>query len=77
MFSLCLPLHIHNHDENVLKHVLFYVHDINVMIDEIDLIKYFVLSNCDQTKTRKLLLTRLKTKHKCPILHLLCTLLPD
>jgi hypothetical protein len=34
---LYLPLHIHNHVENVLKHVLFYTHNIKVMTEEIDL----------------------------------------
>ena len=34
---LCLPLHIHDGVENVLKHVLFYVHDVKVMAEHIAL----------------------------------------
>jgi len=34
---ICLPLHVHNCVENVLKYILFYVHDIKVMTEEIDL----------------------------------------
>jgi hypothetical protein len=34
---LYLPLHIHDGVENVLKHVLFYIHDIKVMVEEIGL----------------------------------------
>ena len=34
---LCLPLHIHDGVENVLKYVLFYVHDVKVMTEEIGL----------------------------------------
>jgi hypothetical protein len=34
---ICLPLHVHNCVENVPKYILFYVHDIKVMADEIDL----------------------------------------
>jgi len=34
---LYLPLHIHDGVENFLKHVLFYVHDIKVMAEEIGL----------------------------------------
>jgi hypothetical protein len=46
-----IPLHVNNHVENILKHVLFYVHDIKVMVEEIGLPirkllkKDFVLSN--------------------------------
>jgi hypothetical protein len=46
-----IPLHVHNHVENILKHVFFYVHDIKVMVEEIGLPirkllkKDFVLSN--------------------------------
>jgi hypothetical protein len=44
---ICLPLHVHNCDENVLKHVLFYVHDIKVMTEEIGLaIKKFLENLC-------------------------------
>ena len=31
---LCLPLHIHDGVENVLKHVIFNVHDVKVMAKE-------------------------------------------
>jgi hypothetical protein len=34
---LCLPLHIHDGVENVLKHVLFNVHEVKVMAEKIDL----------------------------------------
>jgi hypothetical protein len=60
---LCLPLHIHDGVENVLKHVLFYVHDIKVMVEEIGLpIKKLPKDTSlypivGQTKTKKLLLT--------------------
>jgi len=71
---LCLPLHVHDRAENVLKHVLFYVHDIKVMAEEIGLsirklpentLIYLVVG---QTKIRKLLLIGLKTKHNITVL---------
>ena len=71
---LCLPLHVHNCVENILKHVLFYLHDINVMAKEIGLPIRKLLKNTSlysivgETKTRKLLHTRLKTKHNVTIL---------
>jgi hypothetical protein len=34
---LYLPFHVHDRVENALKHVLFYVLDIKVMIEEIGL----------------------------------------
>jgi hypothetical protein len=60
---LCLPLHIHDAVENVLKHVLFNVHDVKVVAEKIglpirklpkDTSLYPIMG---QTKTRKLLLT--------------------
>jgi hypothetical protein len=60
---LCLPLHIHDGVENVLKHVLFYVHDVKVMLEEIGLPIRKLPKNTSlypivgQTKTRNLLLT--------------------
>jgi hypothetical protein len=60
---LFLPLHIHDGVENVLKHILFYVHDVKVMAEEIglpirklpkDTSLYPIVG---QTKTKKLLLT--------------------
>jgi hypothetical protein len=47
---LCLPLHVHDCVENVLKHVLFYVHDQgngggDWSSNKKALIKYFVLPN--------------------------------
>jgi hypothetical protein len=60
---LCLPLHIHDGVENVIKHVLFYVHDVKVMAEEIGLpirklLNFFLFYPImGQTKTRKLLLT--------------------
>jgi hypothetical protein len=35
--GLCLPLHIHDGVENVLKHVLFNVHNVKVMAEKIGL----------------------------------------
>jgi hypothetical protein len=60
---LYLLINVHNHVKNVLKHVLFYVHNIKVMIDEIGLpirkLPEKTLLNLivGQTKIRKLLLT--------------------
>jgi hypothetical protein len=60
---LCLPLHIHDGVENVLKHFLFNVHDVKVMAEQIDLLIRKLLKDTSlypimgQTKTRKLLLT--------------------
>jgi hypothetical protein len=60
---LCLPLHIHDGVENVLKHVFFYVHDVKVMLEEIGLPIRKLPKNTSlypivgQTKTRNLLLT--------------------
>jgi hypothetical protein len=60
---LCLPLHINDDVENVLKHVLFNVHDIKIMAEKIglsirklpkDTSLYLIMG---QTKTRELLLT--------------------
>jgi hypothetical protein len=68
------PFHIHNGVENVLKHVLFYVHDVKVMMEEIGLPIRKLPENASfypvvgQTKTRKLFLTRLETKHNITIL---------
>jgi hypothetical protein len=58
-----LKTNIHDDVENVLKHVLFYVHDIKVMVEEIGLPLRKLPKNTSlnlivgQTKTRKLLLT--------------------
>jgi hypothetical protein len=73
MLSFFLPLHVYNRVENILKHVLFYVHDIKVMTENIGLpikklsenISFY--SIVGQTKIRKLLLTGLKTKHNVTI----------
>jgi hypothetical protein len=60
---LYLSLHIHDGVENVLKHVLFNVHDVKVMAEKIglpirklpkDTSLYPIMG---QTKTKKLLLT--------------------
>jgi hypothetical protein len=70
----CLLLHIHDHVENVLKHVLFYVHEVKVMVEKIGLPIRKLLENTllylvvGQTKIRKLLLTGLETKHNVTIL---------
>jgi hypothetical protein len=34
---LWFPLHIHDHVENIPKHVLFYVHDVKIIAEEIGL----------------------------------------
>jgi hypothetical protein len=66
---LCLPLHIHDRVENVLKHVLFYVHDVKVIAKKIGLPIRKLSENTllypivGQTKTKKVLLTGLETKH--------------
>jgi hypothetical protein len=71
---LCLFFHVHNRVKNVLKYVLFYVHDVKVMAEEIRLPIRKLLENTllcpvvSQTKTRKLLLTRLKTKQNINVL---------
>ena len=71
---LCLSLHVHNRVENVLKRVLFYVHNIKVMMEEIGLpIRKLSLNTSlypivGQTKTRKFLLTRMKIKYNVTIL---------
>jgi hypothetical protein len=60
---LCLPLHIHDGVENVLKHILFNVHDVKVMAEKIGLPIRKLLKDTSfhpimsQTKTRKLMLT--------------------
>jgi len=71
---ICLPLHIHNHVENVLKHVLFYMHGTKVMAEEISLPIRKLLENTlfyhsvSQIKTMKLLLTGFKAKHNITVL---------
>jgi hypothetical protein len=58
-----LKTNIHDDVENILKHVLFYVHDIKVMVEEIGLPIRKLPKNTSlnlivgQTKTRKLMLT--------------------
>jgi hypothetical protein len=69
-----IPLHVHNHVKNILKHVFFYIHDINVMVEEIGLPIRKLLKKTSlypimgQTKIMKLLLTKLKTKDNVIIL---------
>ena len=71
---LCLPLHIHDGVENVLKHVLFYVHDVKVMAEEIGLPIRKLPKNTSfypiigHTKIKKLLLIGLKTKQNVIVL---------
>ena len=71
---LCLPLHIHNCVNNVLKHVLFHMHNIKVMIEEMGLPIRKILENTSfypimgQIKTKKLLLTELKIIHNVIVL---------
>jgi len=56
----CLPLYIHDRVENILKYILFYVHDIKVMAEKIEIRKlpenillYLIVR---QIKTRNLCL---------------------
>jgi len=71
---LYLLFHVHNRVENVSKHVLFNIDNINVMAKKIGLPIRKLLENnllyeiMGQTKTRKLLLTRLKIKHNIIVL---------
>ena len=71
---LCLPIHIHDGVENVLKHVLFYMYDVKVMTKENGLTIRKLLENASlypvvsQTKTREVLFTRLETKHNVTVL---------
>jgi hypothetical protein len=71
---LCLPLQVHDHVENVLKHVLLYVHDVKVMVKKIGLLIRKLPENTSlypvvgQTKTKKILLTELETKYNVTIL---------
>ena len=71
---LCLSFHVHNCVKNVFKHVIFNVHDIEVMAEDICLpirklpkntLFYLIMGH---SKTRKFLLTILKTKHNVIIL---------
>jgi len=61
--------------ENVLKHILFYVHDVKVMAKEIGLPIRKLPENTSlypvmgQTKTRKLLLTGLEPNTMSPYSH--------
>jgi len=71
---LCFLIHVYNCVENVLKYDLFYMYDIRVMTGDIGLPIRKLLENTllypiiGQTKTMKLLLTRLKTKHNVIVL---------
>jgi hypothetical protein len=71
---LYLLLHVHDRVENILKHVIFYVHDVKVMTEEIGLPIRKIAENTSlylvigQTKTRKLLFTGLETKHNVTVL---------
>jgi hypothetical protein len=69
--GLCLPLHVNDRVENIFKHILFYVHDVKVMTEEIDLPIRKLSENTSlypimgQTKTRKLLLTKFGNQTEC------------
>jgi hypothetical protein len=71
---LCLPLHVHDHVENVPKHVFFYVHDVKVMAEEIGLPKkesprkYFALSSCGSNQNQETSTYRIGNKHNVNIL---------
>ena len=69
-----LPIHVHDHVENVLKHILFYVHDVKAMAQEIgfpirklpeNTLFYLIMGH---TNTMKLLLTALETKYNVTVL---------
>jgi hypothetical protein len=68
--------YIHHRIKNVFKHVLFNMHDIKIMAEEISLLIRKLSKNTlfyqimGHTKTRKLLLARLKIKHIIIILRL-------
>ena len=61
-----------HHVENIIKHVLFYMHNIKVIVEKIGLPIRKLLENIllypivGQTKTNKLLFIRLETKHNAP-----------
>jgi len=71
---LCLPFHIYDGVDNVLKHILFNVLDVKVMAEKIGLSIRKLPKNTSlhpvmsQTKTRKLMLTWLETKQNVTIL---------
>jgi DNA modification methylase len=69
---ICIPFHVHDRIENILEHVSFYVHDFNIMAEEIGFPIRKLLENTSlypimgKTKTSKLLLTKLEIKHMSP-----------
>jgi hypothetical protein len=71
---LCLSFHVYNRVKNVFKHVLFNVHDIKVIVEKISLLIRKLPENTlfypimGHAKTRKLMLTELKTKHNIIVL---------
>jgi hypothetical protein len=68
---LCLSLHVHDHVENVSKHVFFYMHNVKVMTEKIGLPIRKLIENISlypvigQTKTKKLRLTGLENQTQC------------
>ena len=74
MLSFFFPFHVYNRVENIFKHIFFNMHDIKVMAEKIGFPIRKLLENSllypimGQTKTRKLLLIGLKTKHNVIIL---------
>ena len=71
---LYLLFHVYDCIENVVKHVIFYLHDVKVMAKEIGFPIRKLLENTllylvvGQTKTRKFMLIGLETKHNVTIL---------
>jgi hypothetical protein len=68
---LCFPFHVHHRIKNIFKYVLFYMYEIKIRAEESinKLLKNTLLySIVGHTKTRKLLLTELKTKHNVIVL---------
>jgi len=64
-----LPFHVHNRIKDIFKHIIFNVYDIKIMTEEVsfsirklpeNISLYLIV---DHTKTRKLLLTNLKSKY--------------
>jgi hypothetical protein len=67
---LYLPFHIHIRVENVLKQVLFYVHDIKIMVEEIclptrKLMKIFALLNYESNQNQETFAYQIENQTPC------------
>jgi len=71
---LCLTFHVHHRVKNIFKHIVFYMHDIQIMMEDISFPIRKLPKNSSfylivgHIKTRKLLSTKLKTKHNALVL---------